>query len=150
MRCLTSLTVMLLALTISINAGCIKCGEKTSRKIAEKMVEQATGGKIDVGTVDVSDLPANLRYPGATARAKWAATGKDGTGTVWVFEINDPKPQVVDYYKKALASWKTSFTSETPEATTLMFVSPDEKEFIALTIGSENGKTTLNITHTKK
>ena len=59
--------------------GCMKCGQNVSQKIAEKAIEgavnKASGGKanIDVGSnVDLSALPATLRYPNATAKARWA------------------------------------------------------------------------------
>jgi hypothetical protein len=40
--------------------------------------------------------------------------------------------------------------SETPEATTLAFVSNDEKEMVFIMVGSADGKTTINLTHSKK
>jgi hypothetical protein len=139
--------------------GCMKCGENVSKKIAEKAVEgaveKATGGKanIDVGSnVDLSGLPAFLHYPGATAKARWTMSGKEGTGTVYSFETKDPAAAVADFYKKALAGWKNASTMETEESTILAYGTENEKEFVTLTVSrdKESNLTSLTILYTKK
>jgi hypothetical protein len=134
------------------DAGCMKCGEKAGEKIAEKAVQAASRGKakVDVGSVDISGLPANLRYPGAVAKAKWEISTDEGTGTNYTFETPDPKAKVVEFYKNALSSWKKSMSSETPEVTTMAFTGPDEKEMVIVAIRTEQGKSTINLTYTRK
>lgn len=152
MRYAVILTTVVFTLILVSNTGCMKCGEKASEQVAERMIEQASGGKVkaDVGTVDISDLPQHLRYPNAVAKAKWQANTEDGAGTMWAFETQDPRPQVVQFYKNALASWKSSLTSETQEMTMLMYASPDEKEFVAINVTTQDKGTALQITYTKK
>lgn len=148
------LTATIIVMTIWSNTGCMKCGEKSSERIAEKMIEQASGGKakMDVGTVDISGLPLNLRYPNAVAKIKWEVTDPDKkeTGTVWSFETKDPATQVAQFYKNALASWKQSMIAENQESTTMVFISPNEQEMVSITITADEEKTTLTITYTTK
>jgi len=144
--------VLVFALILVANTGCMKCGEKASEKVAEKMVEQTSGGKVkaDFGTVDISDLPQNLRYPNAVAKAKWQVNSEDGSGTVWAFETKDARSQVVQFYKRALSGWKSSLTSETQDMTMLMYASQDENEFVIINVSSQDSGTQLQITYTKK
>jgi hypothetical protein len=133
--------------------GCMKCGQNVSQKIAEKAIEgavdKATGGKanIDVGgNVDLSGLPAFLHYPGATAKARWSMSGKEGTGTVYTFETKDPAASIADFYKKALAGWKNSSTMESGEAIIMSYGTETEKEFVTLTISKEKDSNTTSLT----
>jgi hypothetical protein len=152
MRYLTVFVVLVLGAAVVLDAGCAKCGEKAGEKAAERMIEAASGGKakVDVGSVDISSLPANLRYPNAVAKAKWEVSTDEGKGINYTLETADPKAKVIEFYKGALAGWKQSMMSESPEATSLVFVSNDEKETVFILIGSDQGKTTINLTHTKK
>ncbi len=136
-----------LALVLGLNSGCMKCGEKASEKIAEGIAEKATGGKakVDVGTVDISGLPANLRYPNAVAKMRWEVSGDKETGTAWSFETKDPRANVVQFYKNAMTSWKQSATAEMPNSTSMAFVSPDEKETVTIMVTSEEEKTVFTI-----
>jgi len=156
-----SLTALCLALSVVLVAGsgCAKCGQDVSRKITEKAiegaVEKATGGKanIDVGgNVDLSGLPANLRYPNAAAKGRWTVTKESTTGTVYAFESKDPAASVVDFYRKALAGWKNSSTIENEDATILVYGTEDEKESITVTVSREKDLdvTLLSILFTKK
>lgn len=152
MRYFPVFVTLLVVMGVSFNAGCAKCGEKAGEKAAERMIEAASGGraKVDVGSVDISSLPSNLRYPNAVAKAKWEITSDQGKGINYTLETSDPKAKVIEFYKGALAGWKQSMMSETPDATTLAFVSGDEKEMVFILVASEQGKTTINLSHTKK
>ncbi|MGB9742110.1 MAG: hypothetical protein ACPL0F_02985 [bacterium] len=152
MRYLLVLIALVLGTAVSLNSGCGKAREKAGEKAAERMIEAATGGKakVDVGTVDISSLPANLRYPNAVAKAKWEVSTEEGKGINYTLETADPRSKVVEFYKGALAGWKQSMTSETPDATTLAFVSNNEKEMVFVMVSSDQKKTTINLTHTKK
>ncbi len=96
------------------------------------------------------DCQQTLRYPNAVAKIKWEVTDSDkkGTGTIWSFETKDPATQVAQFYKNALASWKQAMTAETPENTTMVFISPNEQEMVSIIITADKEKTTLNITYT--
>lgn len=152
MRYISLIAVVTLIVLIGLDAGCMKCGEKAGERLAERALEAASGGKakVDVGSVDISSLPAHLRYPNAVAKAKWEISSDEGKGTNYTFESSDPKAKVVEFYNTALGNWKKSMTSETPEATTMAYVSPGEDEMVFIVIGTEQDKTTFNLTHTKK
>ena len=148
-----------LSLVVVVNVNCMKCGQDVTQKLTEKAVEgavnKATGGKadIDVGSnVDVSGLPVTLRYPGATAKSRWAMSGQDGTGTVYAFETADPAASVVDYYKKALAGWKNASTMESGDATILIYGTEDEKEMATVTVSRDKDAnvTSLTLLYSKK
>ena len=148
---------MVLALSVTVNVGCMKCGEKAAQKaaetLAEKAMEKASGGKadIDVGSnVDISGLPIELRYPGATAKGRWTMTNEKGTGTVYSFQTADPAKTVAEFYKKALAGWKSLSTMESDNSVVMAATSPDEKQTVTATVGTEDGKTSLSIIYATK
>jgi len=155
------LTALCLVLSFAVvtGVGCMKCGQDVSKKMAEKAiegaVEKATGGKanIDVGSnVDLSGLPAFLHYPNAAAKARWSMSKEGTTGTVYTFETKDPIANVIDFYKKALASWKNSSTMENEDATIMSFGTENEKEFVTLTVSKEKdtNTTALTLLYSKK
>jgi len=148
-----------LSFVVVTGVGCMKCGQDVSKKMAEKAiegaVEKATGGKanIDVGSnVDLSGLPAFLHYPNAAAKARWSMSKEGTTGTVYTFETKDPIASVIDFYKKALASWKNSSTMENEDATIMSFGTENEKEFVTLTVSKEKdtNTTALTLLYSKK
>ncbi|MEO0081408.1 MAG: hypothetical protein ABIL25_03820 [candidate division WOR-3 bacterium] len=153
------IVVFVLGFAVVANTGCMKCGENIARKATEKALENAvktaTGGKaqIDVsGDVDVSDLPAFLRYPGAKAVAKWSLSTGEGKGSVYSFETTDAKDAVVNWFKASFVGqgWKESAVMETGEGTMLMHQSPDEKQFATVMVGTDEGKTTVAVTYGTK
>jgi hypothetical protein len=150
---------LVLSFAVVTGVGCMKCGQDVSKKMAEKAiegaVEKATGGKanIDVGSnVDLSGLPAFLHYPSATAKARWSMSKEGTTGTVYTFETTDPTANVIDFYKKALASWKNSSTMENEDATIMSYGTENEKEFVTLTVSKEkdSNTTALTLLYSKK
>jgi hypothetical protein len=146
---------LVLSLVLVTGTGCMKCGQEVSEKMVEQAVEKATGGKadIDVGSsVDLSGLPEFLHYAGATAKASWSMSGKDGSGTVYSFETKDPAASVIDFYKKALAGWKNSSTMQNEKATVMVYGKEDEKEFATVTVSREKDENTTSLTvmYTKK
>ncbi|MEO0080370.1 MAG: hypothetical protein ABIK44_06830 [candidate division WOR-3 bacterium] len=135
--------------------GCARCGQQLGERAAEKALEAASRGKAKVdlgaaGTVDISELPKFLQYPGATPKAKWSLTTPDGTGKMFVLETADPKEKVINHYKAALAGWKSNATFESEEGTVMVFGSPDEKQAVTVTIGKEENRTTISILLVKK
>ncbi len=152
MNAATILTALLFVFVATTETGCKGCGEKIAQRAVEKAVEGATGGKLDLDTgssIDISGLPEFLRYPGAKAKASWTMTTDEGEGTSYVFETTDPRPTVVAFYKKALESWKSRSTMEGDEATVLIYGSADEKQFATITVGTDDGKTSLSILFVK-
>ncbi|HTW91728.1 MAG TPA: hypothetical protein VMH22_08470 [bacterium] len=155
----TSMTALCLVLGFLVvtGIGCMKCGENVSRKVTEKALEAAvnktTGGKatIDVGSdVDISGLPAALRYPGAKPTARYSMTSEHGTGTVYTLETTDPSATVVTFYKAAFAGWKQSMISEGEQGTTLVYGNDATKEWTSMTVSKgDGGKTTIVLTYTK-
>lgn len=148
MRAVTILTAVLLVFVATSQSGCKGCGERIAEKTVEKAIEGASGGKVNVdagSSVDISGLPEFLRYPGAKAKATWSIKGDEGEGTTYAFETADPRPTVVEFYKKALGGWKNRSTMESEDSAVLMFASADEKEFVTVTIGTEDNKTTIAI-----
>jgi hypothetical protein len=148
-----------LGIAIVTGSGCVKCGRSVSQRIAEKAiegaVEKATGGRaeIQVGSeVDLSFLPASLRYPNAAAKQRWSMSRDQGTGTVYSFETRDPAPAVADFYKKALANWKSLSVAESEQATILSYGSEDQKRFVTVNVSRDEDTklTSLTILYTKK
>jgi hypothetical protein len=141
----------LLCLVVVANVNCMRCGEKVAEQALEKAIEKGTGGKakIDVGSnVDISDLPAALRYPGAAARGRFSTTSEKGAATAYTLESADPAPQVIAFYKAAFSAWKQSFTSETDESTTLVYGNEATKEWTSVTV-TKGDKTAIVLTYTK-
>jgi len=156
-KSLTVLFCLVLSLAVVASFSCRKASEAVAKKIAEKAIEGASGGKAKVdlgavGGVDVSSLPEALRYPGAKGVAKFSMSGEEGKGTSYVFETADPVANVTAFYKKALVGWKTSMTMETEKGTVMGYVTPDEKQSAIITIGADDSKkkTTLSILYATK
>jgi hypothetical protein len=146
------LVAVLLAFVAFNNTGCKGCASKIAEQAVEKAVEGATGGKVDMdagSSVDVSGLPEILRYPGAKAKASWTMSGDEGSGTSYVFDVADPAPTVVAFYKKALEQWKSRSVMESEGTTILAYQSNDEKELATVTVGTEDNKTVLSILFVK-
>ncbi len=151
--------VLVFGLMLTVNVGCMKCGESLTEKLAEKAmeaaVEKGSGGKADIdigGNVDISSLPGYLRYPGAKAIGRFSMSGEDGKGTVWSLETGDARQKVVDWYKKGLEGkgWKQGMTMDTGEGLMAMYSSPDEKEMATVIASTEDGKTVIALTHASK
>jgi hypothetical protein len=136
------------------------CGRNSSQKLAEKVASKvataATGGKtsVNVGSnVDLSALPANLRYPGATATASWTTTQDSAKGTYYALESADPIATVKDFYKKNMTGWTQSMAMDNADGTSMLsYASPDQKQnaVITLAIDKTKGTTTIAIIYTTK
>ncbi len=152
MRYLSLLVVLFIGVLIVFNGSCAKCGERVGEKATERMIEATSGGraKVDVGSVDISSLPANFRYPNAVAKAKWEVTTEEGKGINYSLETTDPKEKVVEFYKTAFAGWHKSMISETPDGTTLAFSGGDNREAVVILVSGDKTKTTIALMHTKK
>jgi len=136
------------------------CGGNSSQKLAAKVASgvasAATGGKTNVdvgGNVDLSALPANLRYPGAKASASWTTTQDSAKGTYYALETADPIATVKDFYKKNMTGWTQSMAMDNADGTSMMtFASPDQKQNAVITLATnkDKGTTTIAIIYTTK
>lgn len=136
-----NLSLFLLALVL-VFAG---CRVKPPTKITVPGVGTVSSGS----AVDLSALPAPLRYPGATATGSWTATTPKGQGTAYVFETADPLTKVTEYYKTAMPNWQSQSTVQTRDGTMLVSASPDEKEGMMTMVSTKDGKTNVVVTFWK-
>jgi len=154
-------TVLMLSLITAVALVMLPaCGAKPSQKIAEtaaaKAAEIASGGKakVDIGSnVDLSGLPANLRYPGAKGLASWTANQDSTKGTYYTLESSDPAAGVKDFFTKSLAGWKQSMTMNNADGSSMMtYSSTDNKQTAVITIApnKDKGTTTISIIYATK
>jgi len=156
-KSLLVVTCLLVSFAVVASFSCRKASQSLGKKIAEKAIQGATGGKAKVdlgalGNVDISGLPEALRYPGAKAVAKFSMSGEGGQGTSYVFETADPVASVTAFYKSALAGWKSSMAMETDKGTVLGYSTADEKQTAVITVAadSDKKKTSLSILFSTK
>ncbi len=128
--------------------------EMSGEKIAEKVLEGASGGNLAVdggAAVDLADLPPILRPPNVTARGRMNMTNEGGTGTLYMLETTDPAATVLAWYKTSLASWKLATELATGDGTMLLYNSPDDSVYAQITVASgEEGKVAVTILHVAK
>ena len=146
---------VLTAFVLTANINCMICGGDVAGKIAqealETAVEKGTGGKVDIDVsgkgVDLTGLPEFAKYPGAQGKGKWSMSGEDGSGSAYGLESGDAMDKVAEWYKSQVAGqgWKESMTMDMGDGKMLMFVSPDEKKSLTVTLSSEDGKTSIAI-----
>ena len=156
-RLSTAMMVLALGFVVVLSTGC--GGEKAATSVAEdvteKVVEQATGEKVDIeasGDVDMSDLPESMRYPAATAKGKVAVSTSEGEGTVWTMEVNEPAKPVFDWYRAHLTGqgWTKVSELETAESWMVNFKSKDETQSVAILLTEAGGVSTISLTHAMK
>jgi hypothetical protein len=141
--------LLMLGLVLVVGTSCTRCGKSVAEQAVESAVEKATGGRADIdvgGSIDLSGLPAFLHYPGATAKARWGASDKGATGTVYAFETKDPAESVIDFYRKALAGWKNLSTMQSGDATVLVYGSEDDMESVTVTVSRDDDQKTTSLT----
>jgi hypothetical protein len=156
-KSLTVVFCLFLSLAMVASFSCRKASESVAKKIAEKAIEGASGGKAKVdlgatGNIDISGLPETIRYPGAKAIGKFSVSGEEGKGTSYIFETADPAGNVTAFYKKALTGWKTSMTMESENGVVMGYATPDEKQSAIITVAADEkkSKTTVSIIYTTK
>jgi hypothetical protein len=124
-------------------------GGKIGEKIAEKSVESLTGGEVDLGDVDLSDMPATLRYPNSRGigRSTWSDASLGGTGTIYLLQTSDDLSMVSGWYKSSLSSWQSSVNSLSGDTWQYMASSPDGVELanIAANWTGAEGKTHISV-----
>ena len=160
-RILRTVAGSFLVVAVILGTGCSGgSSEKDAKADAERRMgealSQGSAGKTKVdlgskGSVDLSGLPEELRYPGARAVAHTSNAGPAG-GEMYVMQTDDPPSAVADYYKKQLASWKQVHAFETPKMTTLVYQTDEGARQVSVITGPDRktGKTNLSVTFTKK
>ena len=139
---------LVLALVTVLGLGCRK---EAARKIGERLIERqlehagAKKADVDLGTTDLSALPAMFHYPNAIGRGKVAGDEGDARFENWVMETNDPAAMVVAWYKNSLSSWKKGVTSEFGKVSSLNYQSPDEKQAVAVVVAQDEKVTRMNL-----
>lgn len=158
---------------VSLGLGLSACS-KIEEKMAEKAAEKATGGQVDIdsktGKVKLkqkgpdgkesevqlgegSSVPADFPkavpiYPGAKVMS--AVTVSQGESHVVTLNTKDSTQQVLDFYKKNLASFKTD-GELTGGDTTMLNVSNDQLTVgVTATKSSDDGTTLINLTTSAK
>ena len=158
---------------VSLGLGLGACS-KIEEKMAEKAAEKATGGQVDIdsktGKVKLkqkgpdgkesevqlgegSSVPADFPkavpiYSGAKVMS--AVTVSQGESHVVTLNTKDSTQQVLDFYKKNLASFKTD-GELTGGDTTMLNVSNDQLTVgVTATKSSDDGTTLINLTTSAK
>ncbi len=135
-----------------------KVSETVAEKVTEKAIEAAAGGGAAVdlaaggGTVDLADLPAWLRYPGATGMARFSNPGdaSSGPGEMWMLQSSDALPAVKAWYAQSLSTWKQTTVAETGDSLVLSAQSPGTDGSVTLTVTAEQGgPTSITILHAR-
>ncbi len=131
-------------------SGC--CGDlvkKAGEKVAEKAIEEATGGDASVAigdNVDLSKLPSVFRYPGATGKGQISQNAPTGLGTVYILQTTDPVEKVKAHYAN-ISGFKQLVKMDSPNGTTYSYESADGKAGFHITIAVANGTTGITIVH---
>ncbi|MFO7639588.1 MAG: hypothetical protein R6X14_09915 [bacterium] len=140
-------------LLLLANAGCMKCGETIAERAVETAIERTTGVQADLdrtGTVDVSDLPGFLGYPGAKAMARFGGTQDGATVTNYAFECSAATSEVISWYKSSLSGqgWKEIAHVNMGDGTMMVnYARADEKANVSVVVGTDDGKTTIAIVY---
>lgn len=118
------------------------CGKAKAKPVAGR---PATGAAV----VDISTLPAFLRYPGAKATERVALSLKDSRGTVWTLVTGDPRDKVADWYRISVGKegWNKTPETDAGRSSMLEWEKPDKTETIKMLIYEQNGKTSISLTH---
>lgn len=144
-------TCLLTSFAVVASFSCRNASQAAAKKIVEKTIEGATGGKANVdlgalGNVDISGLPEALRYPGAKAVGRFSGSDTSGQGAAYVFETTDPAASVTAFYTKALAGWKSSMQMQTDNGTVMGYASADDKQSAVITVATDAAKKTTSLT----
>lgn len=158
-----------LVLLLAFTFGCKKAAETASERLAEKMIEQSSGGKVDVDlkdggttivdketgntmTVDAKGgkmpegWPTNIpQYPGSNVTQSSVTDTEKGKSLSIILETQDAVEQVNEYYGKELKGAGFKKTTEmTKEGGVTVFYQSD-KNVLTMTIFKENAKTLVSM-----
>jgi hypothetical protein len=166
------LIYLALVLLLAFTFGCKKAAQTASETIAEKAIEQGSGGKVDVdlknGGATITDKetgntttvdakggkmpegwPKNIpQYPGSKVTQSSATDTEKGKSFSIILETQDAVDKVNEYYAKELkgAGFKKSTEMTRDDGVTVFYQS--EKEVLTMTIFTDKSKTILSISLT--
>lgn len=159
-----------LVLLLAFAAGCKKAGQTAGENIAEKAIEQGSGGKVKVDikkdgatfvnketgektTVQTGQggkmpegWPSSIpQYPGSSVTQSSATDTGKGKAFSIVLETQDAVDKVNEYYGKELkgAGFKKTTEMTREDGITAFYESP--KGALTMTVFTENGKTVISI-----
>lgn len=160
-----ALLLLLLALPAFVVAGC-GGDDEAAEKIAEKVIENESGGDVDIEDGEVSvtdeegnkstmssgeelpeDFPKEIPLPdGAkiTSGTK-VSTGGDDTFAITA-EVDDSPKDVLAFYKEELAGFKNEMEISTDSGSSAQYVNDDWN--ILLGVSEEDGTNMLSLTVT--
>ena len=149
---LISASVILILMT-----DCMKCNnvaERFAEKVIEENIERSSGKKVDIdygGSGRRVKIPAifprQLIPPGGKAINKVRVNTDEGTAITLTFETRRRLERVISFYKN-LAGWRSLYTAENAEGTSIALDGDGETAII--NIGEENSKTIVTVIYTKK
>lgn len=163
------LIYLALVIVLAFAFGCKKAAETASENLAEKMIEQSSGGKVGVDlkdggativdketgsttTVDAKGgkmpegWPKNIpQYPGSKVAQSSATDTEKGKSFSIILETQDAVDTVNEYYAKELkvAGFKKSTEMTKEDGVTVFYQS--KENVLTMTIFKENDKTILSI-----
>ena len=166
------LIYLALVIVLAFAFGCKKATESASESLAEKMVEQSSGGKVDLdlkdGGATITDKetgntttldakggkmpegwPKNIpQYPGSKVTQSSATDTEKGKAFSLILDTPDPMEKVNEYYAKELkgAGFKKSTEMTREDGITAFYESA--KDVLTITIFKEKDKTLISISLT--
>lgn len=136
-----------------------RVAEGVTESITEAAIEQSASAQgaqaeVDVGnSVDLDEVPAFARYPGATARANIAVTGNadqgEGSGGMFLLQTADSVDEVTAWYQESLESWHRKAFVETDQTVQLIFDRQrgKSKEGVQISISRDDPHTVIHVIH---
>jgi hypothetical protein len=166
--------VVLVVVVVGANFVWGKLKQKAGEMIASKVIEGATGGKVDLKNLDTKNgqmtitgkdgttvsigqnkLPADFpkdvpQYPGAAVAGSVSGTDKtSGSGTFVTFTTSDAATKVADFYKKEIAGQGWAIQNTMNSNDTTIFTAEKDTRSLSVSVTpdtSSGGKTTITIT----
>ncbi|MEO0073908.1 MAG: hypothetical protein ABIK43_04525 [candidate division WOR-3 bacterium] len=142
--------VVLLALASVLGVGCGRRERRITVAPGGTQVKVQTSqgtATITAGQADISGLPPQLRYPGATLVSTTEVQTPEGAGKAYVLETTDSKQAVVQFYKNAMPDWGNKVTTEGSESTVIMAAASDGSQGMNVGVTAERGKTQVTVVY---
>ncbi len=163
------LLYLALVLLLAFTVGCWKAAQTASENLAEKLIEQGSGGRVGVdfknGGATITDKetgnkttvdaiggkmpegwPENIpQYPGSKVTQSSATDTEKGKAFSLILETQDAVEKVNEYYAKELKGSGFKKTTELTKEDGVTVFYQSNKDVLTMTIFKENGKTLLSM-----
>jgi hypothetical protein len=164
--------LFVIAMFLTLSAGCKKAAENAQQAAVEKAIEQASGGKVSAdaksGSVTITDKETGSQttvgtgkgsakmpegwpkeippYPGSSVVAQSSTSSAKGKLFTLVLDCPDSVDKVLAYYdgKLTAAGYKKGVEMKKDDGTTRFYES--SKMSSQITVFAENGKTKVSMT----